>query len=215
MNKNGEEQQQPLKDDFGWETVGPGIFRIGVLTTTTTEDPEHLIAKKISLNGFYPNLENLYLKNVGAKRASTKNWEALMPKLETLDLLMNQNLDVQDLMKNFPRSIKNLSLTNNNVKFVDLTDIQNLNILKIDENNFTNFYITDNVTTCQSKNQLCIGWLMNLIELSATNCHIKQFNIEYFSFDPLPNLKILDLSENRLRTLSDFQTSTKSLPQLS
>lgn len=162
---------------------------------------ENLFPRTIFIDNSYPSLEDLALNDVGAKKLSSKNLAKLMPNLTTLNLGFNIGLDIADLMKNFPPSLKKLDLESNNVSFINFTGHHKLEILNLHKNNFQSLYFTDDSTTCESNNQLCVGWMNGLEELKVSYCGIEKITFQKFSFNPVPNLKILYLTGNKLKTL--------------
>lgn len=168
----------------------------------------------IAVDSSFPDLEVLSLRRVGARKISAKNWSTFIPKLSTLDLAFNEDLDFTDLMKNFPPSIKQLDARYSNSRFVNLTGIHNLELIWLDESRFRSLHISDNSTTCKSDNQLCIGWMKSLREISVQSCDIELFSFQYFSFDPVPNLEKLDLSTNNLKTLGQLWPTLTKLGSL-
>lgn len=209
--------ESPRIRDFTHELRGYYTGTTTSTTTSTTENPHQVVLRStISVNNFYPNLENLFLRNLGAKKVSTKNWMALMPKLQKLDLSSNRDLDLEDLVKNFPPSLKTLSLKSMTMNTLNVSELHNLATLRVDHNDFSSLHFTDNSTSCEStKSQLCIGWMMSLSELSAFNCKIEELTTKFLFFDAVPNLKILNLYGNRIKTLAHRMTLEADIPAFS
>lgn len=202
---------------LGNRIPGEKMFSFGSLPKLKSLDLSHQYLKsksEIFINESYPKLEILDLSNVAATKILIKNWTTLLPKLTTLKLGFNQDFDFADLMGNFPPSLTNLKLNNNEISFINLTEFHNLKTVNLNWNNFKSLYITQNPADCRDHDQLCIGWMEGLTELSASFCHIREFQLEYSSADPLPNLRKLDLSLNKLKTLGDLQTTNHNVQKL-
>lgn len=169
-------------------------------------EPEPRVST-ISINASYPNLKRLNLTGLGTSKLLVQNWTKLMPKLEQLSLSRNR-LKLTDLVKDLPVNLKLLwvEYNDNDNHYLKMDGFQDLWTLDVSGHKFENLYITDNVATCQSDHQLCIGYLKTLDLIWINSCDIHVFNIQYFSFDPLPSLKTLSLFDNKLKTLGNFGT---------
>lgn len=161
------------------------------------------INSTLSIENFYPSLESLFLRNVGARNMSVENWNVLLPKLWTLDLSENEGLDAQHLIENFLPTLKNVYLEKNALTFINASYLPNLETLILDGNNFSSLLITDDSTSCRSANQICLGPMMGLKTFSASDCGISDFIAHYFLINSLPNLKSLKLEKNKLTAIND------------
>lgn len=148
--------------------------------STSSYDQLDLALYTIVADYHYPNLQDLYLQNVGAKKIELKNWEIFMPKLKTLDL------------------------SRNSINFIDVTKLTELETLKLDGNKFSSLVFVSKYNFCGGCNQICVGSKTNLKELSLSGCGISnlQTSIPYrLDFGSLTNLKTLNLSNNFLKTI--------------
>lgn len=145
-----------------------------------TRDQLNLELYTISANNAFPNLRHLYLRNVGAKKVRLWNLAASMPKLQILDLSENE------------------------ISFMNATELLNLEALKLDGNPFFSLVLTADPSSCKLNNEICLGPMNLLRELSVSGCRISKLEADVTWISSiLPKLETLDLSRNLLKSIYD------------
>lgn len=163
------------------------ILEFGNLGSTESVSPN----STSTLSNSYPNLKSLRLYNVGTRKISSKIFYKAVPNLK--ELLINQN-----------------KITNN----VQITGLHSLKSLCLSEGDFRSLILTDKPDTCQSEQQICVGPMNNLENLSTDNCNISALSVQFFSHDALPKLTYLTLYKSKLKVVSFMPMATASFPKL-
>lgn len=142
---------------------------------------------------FFPNLEELNLPGLGTFMLLKENLTIYLPKLTKLNLHANQNPQIVETSEK-PHYRKRLRFNRQPFSSMNIEGSHSFETIDVSINKFKSLYIMDDPKTCESQNQLCVGWMRGLKKLQSMFCEIETFSIEYSSLDPVPNLSTLNLS---------------------